>query len=117
MQFFYSKLNAYSLTFNVLHHMDYLDSDLSLYSCSLEASEDTCYNESRKDSTSEPFNTCPLVTVSVTDETNEDLIVSKEKSKIDQDELDNTNTLDIDPASYEGKALSLCKYTLFEKVL
>ena len=80
---------------------------ISLYSCSLEASEDICYNESRKDSTSEPFNTCPLVTVSVTDETNEDLIVSKEKSKIDQDELDNTNTLDIDPASYEGKELSL----------
>jgi len=68
----------------------------------LEASEDVCYNESRKDSTSELLNTCPLVTVSVTDETNEDLIVSKEKSKIDQEELDNTNTLDIDPASYEG---------------
>ena len=87
------------------------------YSCSLEASEDVCYNESRKDSTSELLNTCPLVTVSVTDETNVDLIVSKEKSKIDQEELDNTNTLDIDPASYEGKALSLCKYTLSEKIL
>ena len=87
------------------------------YSCSLEASEDVCYNESRKDSTSELLNTCPLVTVSVTDETNEDLIVSKEKSKIDQDELDNTNTLDIDPSSYEGKALSLCKYTLSVKIL
>ena len=97
--------------------MDSLDSDLSLYSCSLEASEDTCYNESRKDSTSEAFNTCPLVTVSVTNETNEDLIVCKENSKIDQDELDNTNILDIDPSSYEGKALFLSQYNLSEKVL
>ena len=70
---------------------------------SLETSEDVVFNESRKNSLSEPINSCPHVTVSVTNETNEDL-VSKEHPKLDPDDLDVTNTLDIDPAAYQGKS-------------
>ena len=51
---------------------------------------------------SDQLNSCPLVTVSVT---NEEMVSSKENLKIDQDDLDATNTLDIDPASYEGNTL------------
>ena len=68
---------------------------------SLESPEDSVFNESRKNSLSEPKNSCPHVTVSVTNETSED-IVSKEPPKIDTEDLDVTDTLDIDPASYQG---------------
>ena len=44
------------------------------------------------------------MTVSVTNETSED-IVSKEHPKIDTEDLDVTDTLDIDPASYQGTFL------------
>ena len=70
----------------------------------LETSEDDVFTESRKNSLSEPINNCPHVTVSVTNETSEDLI-SKENPKIDPEDLDVTDTLDIDPAAYQGKSL------------
>ena len=71
---------------------------------SLEASEDVFYNEAQKDSSPEPIHSCPQVTVSVTNESNED---SKEQPNIDQENIEATDTLDIDPGAYEGKGVSL----------
>ena len=67
---------------------------ITLSCFSLEASEDVFYNESGKDSSPEPIHNCPQVTVSVTNESNDD---SKEQPNVDQEKIEDTDTLDIDP--------------------
>ena len=84
-----------------LNGFDFKSCNCSPFFKSLEASEEDVFHESRKNSLSEPINNFPQVTVSVTNETSED-IVSKEHPKIDPEDLDVTDTLDIDPAVYQG---------------
>ena len=89
---------------------------ITLSCFSLEASEDVFYNESGKDSSPEPIHNCPQVTVSVTNESNDD---SKEQPNIDQEKIEDTDTLDIDPGAYEGKTVAktlvlLLNYLLFD---